>query len=143
MLLGSYSGILSPKRRTAIPKKFLIELGEKVIIAKWYEGALLLVRTDAWEALLSRITGETKVVTQPVRDTDRFILGSAYELIPDEQGRVIIPANLVVYAGLGNQIVFIGLGSRVEVWDDAAWDKRQKYIAAHAGELIEKLAQEK
>jgi MraZ protein len=140
MLVGNYSGILSPKRRTAIPKKFLTELGSKVIIAKWYEGCLVIVATSTWKALLERITGEARVITEGVRDTDRFILGSAYELTADSQGRVVIPASLVSYATLGSQIVFLGLGDRVEVWDEAAWGEREKFIASHAGEFVEGLA---
>jgi len=141
MLIGSYSGILSPKRRTAIPKRFLDELGKKVIIAKWYEGCLVIVGTDAWEALLDRLSGRIGLITGPVRDTERFILGSAYELIPDRQGRVVIPTRLVAYAALTQEIVFIGLGERVEIWGLEKWAEREKFVAAHAAEFIEKLAQ--
>lgn len=140
MLVGNYSGILSPKRRTAIPKKFLTELGEKVIIAKWYEGCLVIVAISTWKALLERVTGVSKVITAGVRDTDRFILGSAYELSADSQGRVVIPAGLVSYARLGSRIIFLGLGDRVEVWDEAAWGEREKFISSHAGEFVEDLA---
>jgi len=140
MLLGSYSGILSPKRRTAIPKKFLEELGTKVIIAKWYEGCLVLVGISTWEALLQRITGEARIITGSVRDTDRFILGSAYELVPDEQGRVVIPTALTGYAGLTNDIVFLGLGDRVEIWSQEEWGKREDYIASHADKFLESIA---
>ncbi|HJX58947.1 hypothetical protein A2V61_01250 [Candidatus Woesebacteria bacterium RBG_19FT_COMBO_47_8] len=141
MLLGSYFGILSPKRRTAVPKKFLEDLGEKLIIAKWYEECLVVVSEKYWEALLERISPKGSTVTEPVRDTDRFILGSAYELIPDSQGRIVIPANLVSYAGLSARLTFLGLGDRVEIWNEAKWAAREKYISAHSAQLIEKLAQ--
>jgi MraZ protein len=143
MLLGSYSGILSLQRRIAIPKKFRRQLGGKLIIAKWYEGCLIVVGQTSWEALLNRLTGEEKTITAPVRDTDRFILGSAYEIEPDGQGRVVIPASLASYATLKKDIVFIGLGDRVEIWEREGWQQREKFVGAHAGEFIEKLANEK
>jgi MraZ protein len=142
MLIGSYSGRLSPKRRTAIPKKFLAELGEKIIIARWYEGCLVLVGTRTWEALLSRITPEEGIITAPVRDTNRFILASAYELFPDPQGRVIIPPSLVAYAHLGESLVFLGLGDRVEVWNREEWAERERYVSLHAGKFIEEIAKD-
>ena len=141
MLIGSYSGILSPKRRTAVPKKFLTDLGNTFIIAKWYEGCLVIVGGNLWEALLERVSPKGSVVTGPVRDTDRFILGSAFEVAPDAQGRIIIPWALASYANLSAKIVFLGLGDRVEVWDGEVWGRREAEIASQAGQLLEKLAQ--
>ncbi|MEK7112741.1 MAG: cell division/cell wall cluster transcriptional repressor MraZ [Patescibacteria group bacterium] len=143
MLLGTYRGNISPKRRVAIPASFRKELGDKFIVTKWYEICLVLVSTGNWNALLDRLKGESNLITQGIRDTDRFILGSAYELIPDGQGRVVLPAALVSYAGLKNQASFIGLGDRVEIWDKEAWEKREEFVARKAAELIEKLANEK
>lgn len=143
MLIGTYFSVLSPKRRSAIPKKFLQELGKKLIVAKWYEGCLVLVGMEAWQALLNKLTGKSEIITAPVRDTDRFILGSAYELDPDDQGRVIIPKNLGEYARLGEKLVYIGLGNRVEIWDEDKWKEHDKYVSIHAGEFIEELANAK
>ena len=140
MLIGHYPGILSLKRRVAIPKKFRQELGEQIIVARWYEECLIIISNLNWQALLNKLTGKAQVVTAPVRDTDRFILGSAFELEPDDQGWVIIPASLAGYAHLESDLVFIGLGDRVEIWNRAEWLKRENYIARHAGELVEKLA---
>jgi DNA-binding transcriptional regulator/RsmH inhibitor MraZ len=50
---------------------------------------------------------------------------------------------LVNYAGLGPKAVFLGLGDRVEIWDQVRWEKREKYVSEHAGEFIEKLADDK
>lgn len=140
MLIGTYVSSISFKRRVAIPKKFRIELGINPVLAKWYEGCLVLVSKGNWNALLKRLTGQQVVISQAVRDTDRFILASAYELEPDEQGRVIIPANIVAYANLTEEAVFLGLGDRVEIWDKKAWEKREEYVAKEAAGLVEKMA---
>jgi len=143
MLIGTYFSALSEKRRSAVPKKFLQELGKKLIIAKWYEGCLVLVGMEAWQVLLNKLTGKSEIITAPVRDTDRFILGSAYGLDPDDQGRVIIPKNLSEYAGLGEKLVYIGLGNRVEIWDEDKWNEHDKFVSSHAGEFVEELANAK
>lgn len=143
MFLGTYQGVLSPKHRVAIPKKFLSQLSETIILAKWYEGCLVLISDTGWDALLKRLRGSTEIATRPIRDTDRFILGSAFDLIPDEQGRVVIPQPLVRHAGLGPTIVFIGLGEKVEIWDEAKWQEKEKDVSEHAAELIEEIANER
>ena len=141
MVIGQYTTNLSPKRRIAIPKKIREKFGRKMIVAKWYEGCLVLIGENNWKALLNKLTGEPSIITAPVRDTDRFVLGSAFELDPDDQGRVILPASLVQYAKLSKKVVFVGLGDRAEIWDQDEWQKRETYIARHASEFIEKLAE--
>lgn len=142
MLIGQYVSNLSPKRRAAIPKSLREELGSSLIIAKWYEGCLVLVGQKNWRALLKRLTGKIRLITAPVRETDRFILGSAFELVPDGQGRVVIPKTLADYANLTKKVVFVGLGERVEIWSEAEWNVREEFVARHAGEFIEDLAED-
>ncbi len=140
MLIGSYLGNLSDARRVAVPKKFLKELGEKPIIGKWYEDCLILVSTEFWQALLARLTGESKVAGLGVRDIERFILGSAFETEPDAQGRVVIPELLASYAELKSDVIFVGLGDRVEIWPKGEWDKKSEELARTTKEYIEELS---
>ncbi|MEK7113046.1 MAG: MraZ N-terminal domain-containing protein, partial [Patescibacteria group bacterium] len=66
MILGTYQGTISPKRRVAIPASFRKELGEKFIVAKWYEECLVLVSIGSWSALLERLKGSSKIITRGV-----------------------------------------------------------------------------
>jgi len=69
-------------------------------------------------------------------------LGSAYEIEPDTQGRIVLPINLVSYAGLKENLVFLGLKDRVEIWNKEVWEEKEKEISAKASEYIEKIANE-
>ena len=140
MLIGSYVGSLGEKRRVAVPKKFLDELGERPILAKWYEDCLILVSFEFWNRLLDRLTGGSKVVSLGVRDIERFILGSAFETEPDGQGRIIIPEILAGYAGLVKDLVFVGLGDRSEVWAKEIWDKKTGELATKTKDYIETIS---
>lgn len=142
MLIGSYLGTIGDKRRVAVPKKFISELGEKPILAKWYEDCLILVSSEFWERLLGRLTGGSKVVSLGARDIERFILGSAYELEPDGQGRVVIPEILADYADLKEEVVFLGLGDRVEIWPKAVWDTKAKKLSKVTKQYIEEIAKD-
>ncbi|SRR6266404_3048003 len=139
MLIGSYIGNLGDKRRTAVPKKFLVELGDQPIIAKWYEDCLVLVSQEFWKDLLERLTGGKRVLELGVRDIERFILGSAFETEPDAQGRIIIPEILAKYANFDKDLVFVGLTDRVEIWEKQIWDKKSMELAKTTKEYIEEL----
>lgn len=140
MLIGQYPVKVTQKGRIAVPAKLRSILGKRLIVAKWYEGCLVIVSEKKWNALLNRLTGESKIITSPVRDTDRFILGSAYTIELDGQGRFVIPKILQNYADLDSEVVFVGLGDRLEVWSKVNWEKRESFVAEHAAEMVEKLA---
>ncbi|OGM05930.1 hypothetical protein A2125_00355 [Candidatus Woesebacteria bacterium GWB1_43_5] len=142
MLIGQYETKISPKRRIAVPNKLRRNLGKKFIIARWYEGCLVLVGEDGWEKLMGRLTANMGHVTQTVRDTDRFILGSAFEVTPDPQGRVVIPEILSKYAHIKNDVIFLGLGDRAEIWDKTLWRKREEHVTANSVKLMEEMAKE-
>lgn len=142
MLLGTYQVKVSSGRRVFIPSPLRQELGEKYILAKWYEECLVLVAEDSWNALYKRLVGDNKIIVSPIRETERFILGSAYNTLPDEQGRIVIPEILTIFAKLTDEISFIGLGDRVEIWDSKIWDEKQKSLSKEAAGIIEKLSKE-
>lgn len=140
MLLGNYSSTITGGRRIAVPKKFRASLGDRFIVAKWYEKCLVVISVSQWEELLLKLTGGEARLTNAVRDTDRFIMGSAFEVEVDSQGRFVIPDSLATFAGLTQETVFLGLGSRVELWDKSEWEKRETYIAENASALLEGMA---
>ena len=142
MLIGQYSSRLTVKGRTALPAKFRHVIGQKAIIARWYEGCLIVVAIDAWKALLERLTAKAEFVTRPVRDTDRFILGSAYEIEFDSQGRFIIPKLLRDYAELGENLIYLGLSNRVEIWSQQGWQKHESEIQNKAEQMMENISKQ-
>ena len=140
MFLGTFLAKFAEGRRVAVPAPLRRDLGEPFILAKWYEDCLVLVAKDSWDALLKRLTGEQKMVVTPVRDTERFIFGSAYEVLPDDQGRIIIPDRLASYANLEDELFFIGLGDRIEIWNKGNWLEKEKSLAKDSAAYIEELA---
>ena len=59
------------------------------------------------------------------RDIQRWLFSGAGELIPDKQGRVLIPSDLREFAGLTKDVVVIGLDDKAEIWDKELWDNQQ------------------
>jgi len=75
-----------------------------------------------------------------IRDTTRFLLGSASEIELDSQGRFIVPSYLSEYASLKNEGIFLGLGKWVELWDKNLWNEKIKEIESHSSEVGDRLA---
>jgi len=140
MLIGQYNAKIGQKGRLALPKRFREELGERVVLARWYENCLVIVDYKVWGEILKDFT-KGSAVTRPARDTARFLLGSAFEIELDQQGRFVIPQVLRDYALLTNEVIFAGLGDKVEIWDKGLWKEHENNILAKAAEFAESLAQ--
>lgn len=144
MIIGEFTSKITDKKRVAIPKKFREELGENLILTRGYENALVLVNKGMWE----RIAGEVmngSFINKDIRDTSRFLVGSAVETSPDSQGRVVIPQSLFEHGKLnllskGKEVVFIGLVNWVEIWSKELWQERLKYLDANSDEIAEQLS---
>lgn len=138
MLLGHYIQKLTTSNRTALPSRFRRELGDTVVLARWYEGCLAIFPLLSWAKIIQQATRGGSV-TSPARDTERFLLGGAYELVLDAQGRFIIPKPLRAYAELGDEVVFVGLGNRIEVWSKNRWTEHEQYVLDNAERMIEEI----
>lgn len=142
MLIGQYTSKLTDKNRVAVPKRFREELGEEMIVAKWYENCLVLVSKEGWQDLTRRLTGRLRIIISPVRDVERFFLASSFEVDLDSQGRFVIPEILLTYAEVSSEVVFIGLGDRVEIWPQNKWSEFEKTAEQKASSAIELIAKE-
>lgn len=139
MLIGEFKNKLVQGNRIVFPKKFRDEMGNKVVITQGYEGCLVIVSEKGWESLVKdAATGP--FVSQSVRDTSRFLLGSAAEVEFDDQGRFVLPTNLKNYSGIKEEVVFLGLSRWVELWGANKWEERKKYIDENSSEIGEKLS---
>lgn len=138
MFIGHFqTNFDNAKGRTAMPAIFRKLIGVKAIITKGYENSLIMVSLQDWQQIAKQVsTGN--FLSSMQRQTDRFLLGNAFEVEFDSQGRFIIPLKLREHAKLGKEILFVGVGNRIEVWDRLVWEKNDQYL----NENIEKISQQ-
>jgi len=138
MIIGEYQNRISDGKRVALPKKFRDELSDKLILTRSYENSLVLVDKDKWENIASEAINGS-FINSNVRDTSRFLIGSASEIDLDTQGRFVIPNSLFDYAKLETDIVFIGLVNWIEIWSKELWENRITYLIKNGSDIAQKL----
>lgn len=129
MLIGEYEHSLDAKGRLIMPAKLRLDMGERFIVTKGLDGCLFAFSQKEWENF------ETKLKTLPLSDKNarnfvRFFLSGATECEIDKQGRFLISNNLRTAAGLEKEAVIIGVGTRLEIWNKAAWEQCDEDISA-------------
>ena len=53
----------------------------------------------------------------------------------DAAGRVMVPGFLIEHAGLGKDVVVTGAGTRLEVWDRAAWAEYNAALSSDVSDI--------
>lgn len=138
MLRGRYDAKLSTKFQIALPKKFRIELGERIIFTKGLGKRLMVVSEKKWETLLEG-TIDSPFIHKDASDLQRFVLGNAYDSELDNKGRCVLPAYLREYAELTEDIVFAGMNSYVEIWNKKNWEEEQVRLSKNIPEIAQRL----
>lgn len=120
MLIGEYEHSLDAKGRLIMPAKIREDIGEKFIVTKGLDGCLFGFSQNEWTNF------EEKLKTLPLtnknaRDFVRFFLSGAIECEIDKQGRFLIASNLREYAMMEKEVVIIGVGTRIEIWNKDKW----------------------
>jgi MraZ protein len=133
MFLGEYDHTIDAKGRMAVPAKFRTQMDRGAVISKGMGTCLSVYTMQRWEEKSTELaSGKT---TDELRDFERRIYPSASEIELDGQGRMIIPAKLRAYAGLGNEVTVAGVRDHFEIWDRTAWLNYQERLDAEGSEI--------
>jgi MraZ protein len=140
MLIGKYTHDLDPKKRLTLPSKWRVDLGKKVVVTTGLDGSLFIFPVKEWERVAERLS-ESGFGNKDTRDFNRFILGNAYETDVDAAGRIVIPDTLKSFAKLEAKVVLAGMHSRVELWDESAWNNFTAKVSGEADILASRLSE--
>ncbi|MDE7253876.1 MAG: division/cell wall cluster transcriptional repressor MraZ [Acetatifactor sp.] len=139
MFMSEYNHTIDAKGRLIIPSKFREVLGEEFVVSKGMDGCLFVYANEDWNAFEQKLTS-LPLINKEARQFARFFLAGAAQVEVDKQGRILLPAALREFAGLDKDVVLVGVGSRIEIWnkekyEDAGEDVDMDDIAAAMGEL--------
>lgn len=125
MLIGTYRHSIDSKKRMRIPSKFKNELGNNCIITKGTGTNLMVFSGEGFQNLYEKLSN-VSIFDEEAQKPVRNFLSSAFEAEEDGQGRILLPKELALYAEITKNLVFVGVGNRVEIWAEEIWDKMQE-----------------
>ncbi len=140
MFYGEYQHNIDRKSRLILPSKFrevCKEYGvEKFFLTRGLDKCIFMFSAEEWR------TQEQKFKTmsftkQESRNFNRLFFSGAVDIVPDKQGRFIIPPYLKDYAGIKRETVIIGISNRIEIWDKKLWET----FYSGSSESFEKIAE--
>jgi MraZ protein len=138
MLIGEYKHTIDEKNRISLPVKFRKELGKNVVVTPGLDTCLFIFTLAEWKKITDRL-GEMSLLQSDTRSFNRYLLGGATEVAVDTNGRILLPDFLKDRANLKQKAVFVGVNSRVEIWDESTWTTYKQSVEKQADSLAERL----
>lgn len=121
---GRHEYTIDPKGRLNIPSRFreqLQESGQDTLVITNFSGCIYVFPSDEWARIEEKLSQQISSVDTTLNLFVRFFVGGAVEVVPDKQGRILIPPSLRSYAGLDKDVVITGMLKRFEIWAADRW----------------------
>ena len=121
---------LDAKGRMSVPAKHrdaLLVQGEgRITLTKHPDGCLLLFPIPEWETFRARVAQ----LPMDAHWWRRIFLGNAAEMDLDSAGRVLVSPELRAAAGIEKEVILLGMGSHLELWDAATYAAKEQAAIA-------------
>ncbi|MDR1762188.1 MAG: division/cell wall cluster transcriptional repressor MraZ [Bacteroidales bacterium] len=140
--IGEHSSKIDAKGRVSLPVQLKRQLAKPdeelrfVLKKSTFKPCLELHPMDSWQLMMERLTKKLNPIFNKKHNAflTQFSRGTS-EVSLDGLSRILINKNLYDLAGFDKEIVFLGVGTVIELWD------KQKYNSAECGLTQEEFEQ--
>ncbi len=139
---GSYEYQLDERNRVAIPPDFRDQYEAGAVLATGMEPCVVVHTPASFERAAEAVEAIPEE-TEAGRDARRDFYSNAFKEKKDSQGRLLLRSKLIAHAGLHKDVVVIGSGAWVEIWDRATWEGREAEREAARRNALAKIGEQK
>ena len=133
--IGEHTGKLDVKGRVPLPSSFKRQINKPddslrfVLKKSNYKQCLELHPLDSWQAMMSQLTKKLNPIFNKKHNVflTQFSKGTV-EISLDAMSRLLISKNLLDFAALDKDVVFLGVGNIIEVWDKTKYDANESML---------------
>jgi len=123
---GKFPRSLDVKKRVAIPSAWVSGEGEEFhVVPHPNEGQLMVMGREELSSYKKLFQDLTTMTQAEKKVAIREFYGEAHAVATDRQGRIVLPEKHCERAGLGGEVVFIGVGSHFEIWPKERYEETQ------------------
>lgn len=130
LFLSTHHNKVDKKGRVSVPSQFRTELANES-----FQG-IVVFRSNVHPALegfaysyMQEIAGRLDnfdMFSEEQDDLATALFGEAVQLPFDGDGRIVLPVELMEFAGIVEKAAFVGLGGKFQIWDPDLLEKRRE-----------------
>ncbi len=126
MFYGEYLHSIDRKGRLILPSK-IREVSknnfiEKFIVTRGLDKCLFMFAEEEWHSQEIKFKA-ISFTKQQARTFNRLYFSGATEVLPDRQGRILLPQYLKDFAEIKKEVMVVGVSNRIEIWSKNKWDE--------------------
>lgn len=122
---SEFESKLDPKGRLILPSRIKVQLPEgdqELVIRRGFEQCLIIYPMVEFKKVFSKISSLSEFNEEYRKLQRNFFSGTATVEL-DSNGRFVVPKNMLTYAQLDKDVILVGMGNKVEVWNPTIYEK--------------------
>lgn len=141
LFTGEYECKMDAKGRLTLPSKVKNKLpevsGNQLILSLGLEPCLVLYTQVEHRKISSRLASMNEF-NQEFRKLQRNFFRRIEDVELDKAGRILIPKTMSGYAKLEKELILVGMGNRIEIWNPDVYDEFIINDSAEYSQLAQK-----
>ena len=147
MFIGSFKYSVDAKGRVSIPsifKKYVNEAAnETFVMTRGIVQCIDIYPQDFWkEEVLTRVNQLDDFDPEEAA-FKRMLLELAAEYKLDSQSRLLVPKNLLEFAGIEREVFILGQNKKIEIWNPEIYEAHKKENSKPFAEIAKQIMQKK
>ena len=138
---SEYESKLDVKGRLVLPSRIKAQLPEvgsnELVIRRGFEQCLVIYPMVEFKKVFSKISGLSEFNEEYRKLQRNFFSGTATVEL-DNNGRFVVPKNMLTYANIDKDVILVGMGNKVEVWNPSIYEKQLIQDPSELSKLAEK-----
>ncbi len=134
---GTFDHTLDAKNRLTVPARYRSALADGVVLAMPVDltPCVGVWRPEEYENYTRGALAELPPLSTRRTELERFFYGSSSDTELDAAGRIMVPSFLGDYAKLAKEVVVVGAGERMELWDRGTWADHRSTLLSGVAEV--------
>jgi MraZ protein len=145
---SEYESKLDAKGRLVLPARIKAQLpaeggteANELVIRRGFEQCFIIYPMVEFKKVFSKISGLSEFNEEYRKLQRNFFSGTATVEL-DNNGRFVVPKTMLTYAGIDKDVILVGMGNKVEVWNPKVYEKHLIQDPSELSKLAEKYLNE-
>jgi MraZ protein len=136
---GTFDHTLDAKNRLTVPSKLRTAFAEGAFLVRSTEKCISLYPSATYSAQTEAALSGLNPLHPNARELRRYFHSNASQVELDSAGRVMLSARQLQHAGIDRDVVVIGAGDCLELWDPSTWAAYDQDLTARAPDITASL----
>jgi len=144
MFYGEYLHSIDRKGRLILPARFRevskANFIEKFFVTRGMDNCLYMIAEEEWKKQEAKFKA-MPFTNKQSRTFNRIFFSGAIDVVPDRQGRILIPQFLKDFAQIKKDVYIVGVSNLIEIWSKDKWQEFYGNSRQSYEEIAENLTQ--